>query len=257
MKIAMRPLTLAARLVLLSACFGVACQDEATRHCQDVMTSAQALVKNVDGKDSASLANSLAAVGQAIDACSKAGRTSEVDSLTRAKNELGAQADYLKKRAGRPERKKPSPEELAALVAKGDPNCPRGQAYKPDPNGKEIRCTGSQLIDMGFSDAQKYFDSRGYKLTTNDAPPTLTAEYGAEKFVFTYASPKDEHPPRCLTLYPAPGIPYQEATGRATGVRMKKIAKDGTLKTSHGEIPIHVDEGPSTLVIRLGECAGL
>ncbi len=218
------------------------------------MTSAQELVKNVDAKDPASLEASLAAVGQAIDACKAASRTSEVDALTRAKNELGAQVEYLKKRAARPERRKASPAELAALVASGDPSCPKGQAYKQEASGKEIRCTGHELVDMTVAEATTYFNDRGYKVTAIDAPPTLTAEYGAEKFVFTYAVPKDEHAPRCLTLYPAPGIPFQEATDRATGVLMRKIPKDGVLKTSHGELPIHVDQTETTLVIRLGDC---
>jgi hypothetical protein len=242
------------RIVFLG-CLAAACHDEATQHCQDVMTSAQELVKSVDGKDATSVAQSLTAVNQAIDACTQAKRTSEVDSLTRAKNELSAQADYLKKKASHPARKKQTPEEITALTAKGDPSCPKGQAYKPDPNGKEIRCTGPQIVDMGFAAAQSYFDGRGYKLTTSDTPPSLTAEYGAEKFVFEYDAPKDERPPRCLMLYPAPGIPYQEATGRATGVLMKKIDKDGVVKTAHGDMPIHVDESDTTLIISLGTCA--
>jgi hypothetical protein len=237
-----------------AAAAAIGCKDEATRHCHDVMASAQALVKNVDAKDLGSVENSLDAVTQAMDACSKAGRTSEVDALTGAKNELSAHVDFLKKKAGRAERKKATPEELAALVAKGDPSCPKGQAYKQEVGGKEVHCTGPQIVDMSFQDAQSYFDHRGYKLTTSDTPPTLTAEYGAEKYVFTYTAPKDEHPARCLTLYPAPGIPFQEATGRATGVQMKKIDKDGTLKTAHGDVAIHVDEGPDKLIIRLGEC---
>jgi hypothetical protein len=241
--------------IVLFGCLGTACQSEATRHCHDLMSSAQALVQNVDGKDVASVDQSLAAVVQAIDACNQAGRTSEVDALTHGKNELAAQSDYLKKKAARPERKKQSAEELAALVVKGDPNCPKGQAYKPDAGGKEIRCTGPQLVDMSFSEAATYFGNRGYKVTTTDAPPTLIAEYGAEKFMFAFAVPKDEHGPRCLTLYPAPGIPYQEATARATGVTMKKIEKDGTLKAAHGDIPIHVDETETKLVIQLGECS--
>jgi hypothetical protein len=36
---------------------------------------------------------------------------------------------------------------------------------------------------------------------------------------------------------------------------MKKIDRDGTVKTAHGEIPIHVEESPATLIIRLGECS--
>jgi len=249
-----RLVRLRAHAILLFGCLGIACHDEATRRCHDVMASAQELVKNVDAKDLASVQTSLSAVDQAIEACKTAKRTSEVDALTRARNELGAHADYLKKRAERPDRKKPSAEELAALVTKGDPNCPKGQAYKQEASGKEIRCTGPQIVDMSFPEAEKYFGNRGYKLTTSATPPTLTAEYGAEKYVFTYAAPGDEHAPRCLTVYPAPGLPYQEATGRATGVLMKKIEKDGTVKTAHGEIPIHVEESETKLVIRLGEC---
>jgi len=107
---------------------------------------------------------------------------------------------------------------------------------------------------MSFSKAQEYFQNRGYKLATTDSPPTLKAEYGAELYVFTYAAPHDEHPPKCLTIYPVPGVPYQEATGRATGVQMKKIEKGSTVTTDHGAIPLRVDESDTKLIIYLGDC---
>lgn len=220
------------------------------------MTSAQEVVKNVDAKDTASVERSLVAVDMALTACEQAGRTTERDELVQAKNELRAHLESLERRANRTPVKKRTPEEIAALVEKGDPDCPKGQAYKDKDSKKEIRCTGSLPIDMGWSKAESYFRHRGFKITTTDAPPTLKAEYGAELFVFSYAAPKDSNPPKCLALYPAPDITWEEATSRATGTPPSKLKKDGTVRTDHGDVSVHVDEGADKLIVRLGDCGG-
>lgn len=221
------------------------------------MATAQEIVKKVDAKDLSSVEQSLAAVVAAQAACDKAGRTGERDELTKAKNELSGHADYLKRKAARPPpRKKRTPEELAEIALHGDPSCPKGQAYREDGSNKEIRCVGPQPADMGFAKAEEYFRTRGYKITSSDAPPTLKAEYGAEMYVYTYAAPKDEHPPRCLTLYPVPGSSWQEATGRATGAPLRHLQKDATtVETDHGRVPLRIDESETKLVIYIGECS--
>ncbi|HVU04665.1 MAG TPA: hypothetical protein VHE30_23080 [Polyangiaceae bacterium] len=239
----------------LSGAVLLACQSEATKHCHAVMSTAQEIVKNVDSHDLGSVERSLASVEEAIAACDKAGRTSEVDALTRAKNELSGHLEFMKKKALTPKHPKISPEDLASFQAHGDPNCPKGQAYKPDgnPNAKEIRCTGSQIGDLSLDGAFQYFDRRGFKLTKTDSPPGLRAEYGAELYVFSYEAATDAHP-KCLTLYPAPGIPFQEAVARVTGTPMKKIERSGTIPTDRGKVPIYVDESETKLVIYLGDC---
>jgi hypothetical protein len=234
----------------------LACQSEDTKRCLSLMASAQEIVKKVDAKDLASVEESLAAVEGARGACDKAGRTGERDELTKARNELAGHADFMKQKAARPlARKKRTPEELAEIALHGDPNCPKGQAYKEEGSNKEIRCSGPQPADMGFAKADDYFRGRGYKITTSDSPPTLKAEYGAELYVYTYATPKDEHPPRCLTVYPVPGTGWEEAAGRATGAPLRHLEKDKTtVETGHGKVPLRIEESESKLVVHIGDC---
>lgn len=227
---------------------------KAVRHCHELMTSAQEIVKNVDAKDADSVQKSLVAVDMALTACKEAGRNTERDELIQAENELKAHLESLRERANRQPAKKRSPEELAALVANGDPDCPKGQAYKDKDSKKEIRCTGVLPVDMNWAKAENYFGHRGFKITVADSPPVLKAEYGAELFVFTYATPKDTNAARCLTLYPAPEITWQEATSRATGTPPSKLKKGGTVHTDHGDVALAVDEGENKLVVRLGDC---
>jgi hypothetical protein len=243
-------------ILALAAAVSLACQSQDTKHCLSLMGTAQEIVKKVDAKDLSSVEQSLAAVELARTACEKAGRTGERDELTKAKNELSGHAEYMKRRAARPPpRKKRTPEELAEIALHGDPNCPKGQAYKEEGATKEIRCSGPQPADMGFAKAEEYFRGRGYKITVSDSPPTLKAEYGAELYVYTYAAPKDEHAPRCLTLYPVPGESWQEATGRATGAPLRHLEKDRTsVETGHGKVPLRVDESETKLVVRIGDC---
>ena len=215
------------------------------------MTTAQGIVNKVDSKSQASVEESLAAVESARAACEAAKRTTETDELTKAKNELQAHLDYLKRKSGEPPKPKISPDQLADLVKKGDPGCPKGQAYRPSPK-QEVRCTGPQIADMSWAAAEAYYKNRGYKMTST--PPTLKVEYGAEMLVFTYTQANDDKAPKCLTFYPPPGIPAMEATARVTGVQMRKLENAKTVKTEHGEVPLRVDSSDTKLIIYVGDC---
>ena len=218
------------------------------------MGSAQETVKAVDAKDLSSVERSLVAVDMALTACQEAKRNTEAAELQQAKNELRAHLDSLERRANRPAAKKRSPEEIAALVTNGDPECPKGQYYKDKDSKKEIKCTGVLPVDMNWPKAEGYFKHRGFKVTTTDNPPILKAEYGAELFVFTYSAAKDQNAPKCLALYPAPEITWEEATSRATGTPPNRLKKGGTVRTDHGEVPVQVDEGDNKLIVKLGDC---
>lgn len=218
------------------------------------MGSAQETVKAVDAKDASTVEKSLVAVDMALTACQEAKRNTEVAELQQAKNELRAHLDALERRANRPAAKKRTPEEIAALVTSGDPECPKGQYYKDKDSKKEIKCTGVLPVDMGWPKAETYFKHRGFKVTTTDSPPVLKAEYGAELFVFTYATPKDQNAAKCLALYPAPEITWEEATSRATGSPPNKLKKGGTVHTDRGDVPVRVDEGENKLIVKIGDC---
>jgi hypothetical protein len=240
-----------AALPLIFLCF--ACSNEETRHCHALMTTAQELVKKVDGADLSSVRASIDSVESARAACEKAGRRTEQEELVAAKNQLQAHADYLERKAKEPAKKKQTPEELAALVQHGDPGCPKGQAYRPAP-AQEVRCTGPQLVDMSWKSVEGYFNARGYKITTTDTPPVLKAEYGAELLAYTFAKPKDDQPARCLAYYPPPGLPWQEATARVTGAPLRKLENAHTVRTAQGERTLRVDESEKKLIIYVGEC---
>lgn len=217
------------------------------------MTTAQGIVNKVDAKQQSSVEESLAAVETARAACDEAGRTTERDELVRAKNELQAHLDYLKRKASEPQIEKLTPDQIAALVKNGDPSCPKGQAYKRSPT-QEIRCTGPQIVDMNFSSADTYFTNRGYKVTTTPAPPTLRAEYGAELVVFTFATQNDDQPAKCVAFYPPMGMSWQEATGRITGTAMRKLENAKQVKTAHGDKPLRIDQSETKLIIYVGDC---
>jgi hypothetical protein len=232
-----------------------ACQNEATSKCHATMTSAQEIVKGVDSKDLASVEHSLSAVEGAMADCQAAGRTAEYEELLKARNQLSGHAEHMKKKANAPVRPKLSAEQVAAFEKSGDPNCPRGQAYKQEKSGKEIRCVGPQLVDLPWSKAEEYFRNRGFKITTVDAPPTLKAEHGAELLVFTYGSVKSEEAPLCLRVYPPPGQSWQEATSRVTGQRPDKLTREKPVTSGRGPLPLRVeDEGEAKLIVHLGSC---
>jgi len=242
------------RLNVLALFAVLGCQDE--RACHSQMTSAQVVVNGIDSHSTDSLKSAIAALEPAIAACEKAKLGEERSKLLEAKNQIGAQLALLERKAARKQGPALSAAELEKLQKEGDPSCPKGQAYKHAGVEKEIRCTGPQLVDMSFAAVKAYFDTRHYKLTVTDAPARIRAEFGAELFVFTFDKPNDSAGAKCLELYPAPNIPWREAVGRATGVRLDKIKSGGTIAAQRGDLALVVEDSDKKQLAKIGDCSG-
>jgi len=229
------------------------CQSKATRQCQTEFQNAQIVVQNapgtLDGIDAG-----LLAVNHALADCTAAKRDDEAKQLKLVQETLTRNADTIKGRSSRQKRPKPTPAELEALAKHGDPNCPKGMAYRAAGLEREIKCTGLQPFRMNWQKAKTNYSNLNYHVVTTTNPPSIRAERGSELFVFTYGKVDDAQPPRCLTMYPDATIPWQEAVSRATGVAVNALKQGAPLKTSEGEVPMRIDEGPNKLVIHLGQC---
>ena len=97
-------------------------------------------------------------------------------------------------------------------------------------------------------------DALEYVEAMTDTPPTVRAEHGAELFVFTFDQPNAGA--KCLLLYPAPDIPWREAVGRATGMRLDKIKNGGTISAKRGDLALNVEDTDKKQLARIGDCAG-
>jgi hypothetical protein len=242
-------------LVLLLCVLGCGRMSAEGRRCRAEMTMAQSTVKEIDQNSLDSVSQSLSAVEAALASCARAGRQSEVEELKKARDQIAAHKQRLENRVSKNVTAKLTPEQLEELVHNGDPSCPKGQAYKHGDSGKEVRCTGLQLIAMSFAQAQEFFKDRGFKLKQINSPPMLEAEYGAEKYVFQYPSNGWYGPPECLTLYPRPGMSWQEAVARATGARPDRLVATNTVDTPRGRLGLRVVETLDKLIVRIGQCS--
>jgi hypothetical protein len=242
-------------VLTLGVTFAAGCKDEATRACQAELVQAQEVVKSQGGSRSG-VEQSIAAVDRALALCRTAKRDSEVEQLTNARRELASHLDVLKERAGKQKRTKPTAAEVEELIKHGDASCPRGMAYKAEGSDKQVRCIGPQPIRMSFAKARDYYKSLGFRVTPSESPPGLRAEFGAELLVFGFATVNDPAPPRCLTYYPPPQMPWQEAVARLTGAQLNRIKQGAPVPLPDGEVPLRVDESQEKLVIYLGSGCG-
>lgn len=238
--------------IVASGLLVLACDPEA-KLCHERMTAAQPVVAGVDAKSVESVERSLALVKEAHAACEKAKLGTEREQLLKAKNELSAQLEHLKAREQRRKLKAPSAEELASLLKKGDPSCPKGQAYKPKGAPGEVRCVGPQLAEMSREALKDYYSDRRFKVTTPDTPPQLRAELGSELYVFSFEKAEDPTP-RCTTAYAAPGMSWQEVTSRLTGVGPEKLKLNAPVRTGRGELALRVEHAEDKPTIHLGQC---
>jgi hypothetical protein len=242
-------------IVVLAAATSTGCRSEAGRNCQQQFQNAQIVVQNLSGSPEG-LDASIAAVDSALGACRTAEREDEIKQLQLARDSLTRHLETAKSLAARPKRTKLSASEVGDLLKHGDPQCPKGMAYNIEGTDKQVSCTGLQPIRMNWSQAREYLSKLGFHVTTTDSPPAVQAERGSEKYLFTYSRTNDSSPPRCLTIYPKPELPWQEAVARATGAQMQKLKLGSPVPTTDGNVALRVDEGKDKLVIRLGSCDG-
>jgi len=227
--------------------------DAESRACREQMAQAQSMVNAVDAKSIESVKTSLSLVERARESCEKARLGAEREQLLKAKNELSGQLMLLEQRASRKKLLPRTPEELAQLVKRGDPACPKGQAYQQRETKQEVRCIGPQLVDMGREELKTYYDDRRFKVTTLDAPPTLKAELGSELYVFTFQKAEDRAA-GCVTAFAAPGMSWQEVTSRLTGIPPEKLQLDTKVRGAYGELALKVEHETDKPTVRLGSC---
>lgn len=220
------------------------------------MGVAQTELDGLEASSLEALARGLAAVKDAESACRDAGRDEEAKKLAEAALRLEGQVELVKNRQAERAARKRTPEQLAKLEKEGDPDCPKGSAYKHRDSGKEIRCTGMLAIDMGFALAKKYFTAAGYRFPQSDDPKVLVAEQGSERFVFRYRSANDSAPAACVMIYPRTDRSWQEMVSRVTGTSPEKLKPGGTLKVSGRTLPLAVEDTDKKVLARLGDCSG-
>jgi hypothetical protein len=239
------------------------CKSPESQLCSERYESSQKVVLGIDGSSLESVAESLAAVDGALEACKTAGRGGEVKELEKARRQIKAQHEALEARALKAKRPQLTDAELADLEKNGDPTCPQGQGYEHHQNKKLIKCTGPQLVQMPWPQARKYFESRGYKQVTTDLPAAvgggsvLRMEYGSEAFTFHYPKAEDASAvPRCLVVQSAPGAAWQEVVARATGAHPARLEPGEPVRVGGRSLPVATEERDRQVTARLGDCTG-
>ena len=231
------------------------CNDAALKKCHTEMELSQKELLSMDKHDLTSVEKTLGGIRRALTTCKEARRRDEVADLEEAERNVTSHVELLKKRAARGARKLPSPEELAKLRKDGDPECPRGHVYSSDASQPEIRCVGPQIAEMTFAQARKYFDMRGYKVTSDGKPPVLRAEYGAQLYEFRFATADDTAKATCLSVVSPPNVPWKETVARITGVRPEHVEDGKPLPLASGALPFRLEGEGEVRTVRVGGCA--
>lgn len=231
-------------------CLGsVGCESSDAKQCRAQYLATHALMQSVDVDDFESVEKGLVTVKATTEACTAAALHEELDQLRKVQSKLQASADYLHTH-GKP--RKLTEEERAKLLKEGDPSCPKGQAYKPKGSEEQIRCTGPKLSDLNWSQAEAYYDSRGFKLTKTGNE--LKAEYGSESYTYVFEKADDTQPASCIKAFVAPGIPWEESVSRLTGALPRTLAEGKPVKTSRGPLPLTLTPDQTQAIYQLGNC---
>jgi hypothetical protein len=231
-----------------------ACDSAPVKACHAEMQTSQQALLEMDKTDAGSVAATLGLIERTLTTCKTAGRGDEVSDLADAKRQVAAHLSALEKRAERPTRSKLTPEALAELLKKGDPDCPRGQGYEPAGTKQVVKCTGPQLAELGSAQARDYFDKRGYRLSPPDATGGFKAEFGASAYVFHYAEGAPLGPPRCLEVTGRPGTPWQEIVARLSGVHPDRLVMNEPIRIGSRTVALRVSGDPQQWSVGLGEC---
>lgn len=225
------------------------CESTEAKQCRAQYLGTHALVPSIDVDDFASVEQGITAVEKTSEACRKAELAPELAELEKIRNQLQSHLDYLHAH-GKP--RDLAPAELARLLESGDPSCPKGQAYKPKNADKQVRCTGPKLADMNFNEARDFYANRGFKVHAEGG--RLKAEYGSESYSYRFDSEGDKKPARCIEVFAAPGISWQESVARMTGTPPHRLKEGQAVKTARGELPLAHTKDETQAIYRLGQC---
>jgi hypothetical protein len=238
--------------VLLCAALGQAgCESADTKACQDNYLKTHALISGMDSKAIEGVEPVLEAVEQTIALCQKANSQKELAELEKARKTLQSSADHLRQNGSR---KELTPEELEKLLKDGDPNCPKGQSYNYRKTGKQVRCTGPQVVAFSRGQAEEYFKNRGFRLKLDGAH--LEAAFGPESYQYEFTGSEDSAKTRCLKVSAALGIPWEESVARVTGAHPAQLKKGKEVRAQDGsKWPLTHTDNEKQAVYTLGKCS--
>lgn len=228
------------------------CNPMAISKCHDEMQSSQELMLKIDTENLEQVQEALVAVERAHAACVAADRDEEANQVADAREKLTRQVEGLKEIANRPKKKALSEAELAQLVKVGDPDCPRGQQYEHHQNKQMVKCTGPQIIEMNWEQAKGHFERRGYAVI--EKGPLLRLERGAHVYDFEFDKAQSKKGPKCLTIVPDPGVPWEEVVTRATSVHPRKLGLDKPVPTKRGPLALLVEGTLEHVTVKIGDC---
>jgi hypothetical protein len=235
-------------LLGLGALFG--CESKAVKACRTKYMATHALVNAVDTQKLESVEAALEAVIATRALCEAAELREELKQLKGVQSSLEGYSEYLRQYGNR---KELTEQALQTLVKQGDPGCPTGQMYNYRKTGKQVRCTGPQIVTMNWKQAEEYYSARGFKLHTSGGQ--LKAEYGSESYTFYFKGPGDTGRASCVEVFASPGIPWEESVARVTGALPQRLEKGEPVQSKAGKFQIVHVEDETQAIYKLGDCS--
>lgn len=227
------------------------CESEDAQACRDNYQKAHALISGMDNNVLESVQPALEAVESTIPLCKKANLHKELAELEKAHRTLEGNAKRLRSYGPR---KELSPEELEKLIKDGDPNCPKGQSYNYRKTGKQVRCTGPQVVAFSRGQAEEYFKNRGFRLKVEGA--RLVAEFGPESYHYEFTGSENTAKTKCLEVFATPGMSWEESVSRVTGAHPAQLKKGATVRAEDGsKWPLTHKESETQPIYTLGKCS--
>lgn len=240
-------------LLLASLLMPLGCESKDAQACREQYLKSHGLISAQEAKESKELdgvQQALEAVDSAIPLCKKANLHKEVAELEKAQRTLQSSANQL--RTYMP-RKELSPEELDKLVKDGDPNCPKGQAYNYRKTGKQVKCTGPQVVAFTRGQAEEYFKNRGFRVKAEGT--RIDAEFGPESYHYEFSGADANAKSQCLRVLAMPGMTWEESVSRVTGAHPMHLKKGTTVRAEDGsKWPLAHVENEKQAEYRLGKC---
>jgi hypothetical protein len=229
----------------------VGCESEGAKSCRENYLKAHSLINGADSKTIESAEKTLETVEQTLAICKQAKLPKEVAELEKAQRTLQSNVNQLRSQGSR---KELSPEELDKLVKDGDPNCPKGQSYNYRKTGKQIKCTGPQVVAFSRSQAEEHFKNRGFRVKVEGTH--LVAELGPESYHYDFSGSEANAKTQCLKVFAMPGMSWEESVSRVTGANPAFLKKGVAVKTDDGsKWPLAHIENEKQPVYTLGKCS--
>jgi len=240
-------------LLVALGTFAFGCKSEVQKKCEQLIKSSEVSLLSMNPTDQSSVVATAEQLKKTVAACQTANSAALPEVKEGLKN-VEYHLNRLKKGEIKPPPPPPGAQELADLQSKGDPGCPKGQAYQHPVTKKTINCTGFTMVQRNYAEVLAYFEK--HHIQTARKASMIRGLQAGVTYTFHFDQVDSQKAALCLTIEAPKDKKPNELLAFATSLPPSTIEAGKPIELEGREVAVQVTVTGETQEVVIGKCEG-